>query len=307
MEKEEFLSKYKLLLDEVLEMMKNNNEYDYTDLVPEAFEVAEEIISSINNDYKDGNYNFFYQPVAKLDSKIESCEALFRYKIYDTFINPQVVFYLLRQVNLEKDVLLHQVDKVASDTKKLVNAFGDNFRVKLNVNPQLFKPKFIVTYFEALRRNELKPQNLCIELLESSSFSNLDKNLVIELRKRGVEVLLDDFGTGYSGVDEARTIPFSKLKVAREIITGISENQQTKNSLVNILKLADYPTTSLIFEGIETKEDLTTLNSLFGNVDVQGYILSKSLPLEEFVERKSEIENNFTSEKILLDPDECVE
>lgn len=307
MEKEEFLAKYKILYKEVIEMFNNNNEYDYTDLSPDAFDVAEEIISNINSDYKDGNYCFYFQPIAKLDSKIEKAEALFRYKIYDTFINPQIVFYLLRQINLESEVLLHQIDTIAKDTKILVNKFGDNFKVQFNVNPELFKPKFIITYFECIKKYGLKPSNLNIELLESSSFSSLDKQHVIELRKRGIDVLLDDFGTGYAGVKEANSIPFSKLKVAREIVTGAGINPQIKNSLTNMLSHVNYDNDSLIFEGIETQEDVTAINSLYGNVDIQGYILSKALPLDQFIEKKSELESNFTRDKILLDSNECVE
>ena len=67
---------------------------------------------------------------------------LSRYKIGDIYIHPQVLFALIRQKGLEREILYRQIDMVCKAMPQFIKAFGNDFCASINVNPQLFYKDF---------------------------------------------------------------------------------------------------------------------------------------------------------------------
>ncbi len=100
---------------------------------------------------------------------------------------------------------------------------------------------------------------------------------------RGIWIAVDDFGTGYASLAEVRDLPVDTLKVDRSFVTaevGSPEEAIFRASL----EMARALGCRTVAEGVETEEQLALAMDL-GADYVQGYLLGRPVPVEDFVER----------------------
>lgn len=126
------------------------------------------------------------------------------------------------------------------------------------------------------------PMNrLCIEITEShkpESFVEIGK-AVYFLRHHGIKVALDDFGTGYSTIKYLLYTDLDEIKIDRSYVQGVSKNCTTQETLRHMMSIVSEHTSAITLEGIECKEDMQTLQSMFAccgiNVHGQGYLFGR--------------------------------
>ena len=131
---------------------------------------------------------------------------------------------------------------------------------------------------QAIREHRLEPQNLTLEITESSLLDDVDEaiELVRQLRARGVHVVLDDFGTGFSSLSYIKDIPVSGLKLDQSFIADL-EQPKTATVIRAILDIAREFGISVTAEGVETAEQLAALKTL-GCLRAQGHYYSDAMP-----------------------------
>lgn len=97
------------------------------------------------------------------------------------------------------------------------------------------------------------------------------------LRKRGALIAVDDAGSGYSGLKQLLEIRPQLLKLDRELVTNVHQDE-AKRALVQMLgELAGRLDAWLLAEGIETAAELQCLHQL-GVPLGQGYFLARPMP-----------------------------
>lgn len=127
---------------------------------------------------------------------------------------------------------------------------------------------------------------LGVELTESALAA--DPNGAIEvltaLREGGLGVAIDDFGTGFSSLAALRSYPFTHVKIDRQFVVGMVEDPRDAAIVSSIITMARAFDMTTVAEGVETPEQLAALTDA-GIDTVQGFLLSRPLPLEELFER----------------------
>ena len=151
--------------------------------------------------------------------------------------------------------------------------------IAVNVSPaQFLRPDFLDSVSNALATAGLEPGRLEVEVTESLFMGEVPiaLNNLHGLRKLGVRVALDDFGTGYSSLAYLSTLPIDSLKIDGSFVRGMSEAPQNVEIVRAVLNLGRSLGKKVIAEGIETVEQLATLQAMGVHVG-QGYLLSRPL------------------------------
>lgn len=106
---------------------------------------------------------------------------------------------------------------------------------------------------------------------ESKDGKNLDKK-VEYIRKSGMQIAVDDFGVGYSNEIRILSLLPDIIKIDLEMIQGINKNVDKQNLVANLVSFCHQKGVKVVAEGIETKEDLSTVIKL--EIDyAQGFYL----------------------------------
>lgn len=161
--------------------------------------------------------------------------------------------------------------------------------VNLSVR-QLYQPNIVELVQQVLAETDISPEYLELEITESMMM-DIDRALVIiqELKRTGVQLSLDDFGTGYSSLHYLREYPIDKIKIDQSFIKNSMFDSNDMAIVQTIISMARHLKMDVLAEGIETREQLVFLqNNLC--YQGQGYLFSKPLPPEEFVQYFNEIE-----------------
>lgn len=143
---------------------------------------------------------------------------------------------------------------------------------------------------------KVNPAHICFEITESAAmhWPEIVLEVVTRIRLKGFSLSIDDFGTGYSSLVELQQLPFTELKIDKSFITDLNQNQANLHIVRAIINLAQNMELSLVAEGVETSDALTRLKEL-GCDNLQGYLISKPLSVDEFIIwYKSKIDKNGT-------------
>jgi EAL domain-containing protein (putative c-di-GMP-specific phosphodiesterase class I) len=127
--------------------------------------------------------------------------------------------------------------------------------------------------------HDLRPENLCIEITESTliDVGSSTRGRVHELKDLGVSIALDDFGTGWSSLSYLRRFPFDVVKIDQSFVAGLGTNHDDTQLVKAVIDLAHALNLGTIAEGIETEGQDQLLRQM-GCSQAQGYLYGRAEP-----------------------------
>ena len=125
-----------------------------------------------------------------------------------------------------------------------------------------------------------------LEITETVFFNEKERMLEVmrNLKEFNMNLSIDDFGSGYSSLNLLRDIPFDVLKIDRGFLDESAQSESGKWILRKIVEMADGLNLRVICEGVETHEQVDMLLDI-GCIFAQGFLYSRPIPLEEFIEK----------------------
>jgi EAL domain-containing protein (putative c-di-GMP-specific phosphodiesterase class I) len=138
---------------------------------------------------------------------------------------------------------------------------------------------------QALRETGLEAWRLELEITENIVMENSEA-LVRDfnrLRSLGVRLSIDDFGTGYSSFRYIKSFPIDRLKIDQSFIGNMDRDASDAAIVHAIIGLAKNLNLEVIAEGVETEAQRDRL-AAEGCTEMQGFLFSRPLPAEDFVE-----------------------
>lgn len=140
-------------------------------------------------------------------------------------------------------------------------------------------------YIRIMDEQRIDPKRINLEITESASVSA--KNVLLDnmsvLMSRGVRFSLDDFGTGQSNLNYIVEMPVHIVKFDRGMTNAYFENGKARYVMDAAMHMIHGMDLSIVAEGIETEEQLRTMENL-GIQYIQGYYFSKPLSEQHFLE-----------------------
>ncbi|MEM9171794.1 MAG: sensor domain-containing phosphodiesterase [Pseudomonadota bacterium] len=203
------------------------------------------------------------------------------------FVSPQQILTAARDTNriLELD---QWVVRTALSFLKRWNEAGVSFR-RLSVNldgSTICNGSFSLWLQDTLARHDVSGEQLDIEIIESSFFSDFEQvaDAMRAISSLGVSFSLDDFGTGYSALSYLRELPVDTIKIDRSFIKNIETDSVTHALCKSILSLADNLRMDTVAEGVETESQFLLLQQMQCPT-IQGYFFARPVPVDVFERR----------------------
>jgi diguanylate cyclase (GGDEF)-like protein len=157
--------------------------------------------------------------------------------------------------------------------------------VAVNVSPaQLGMQAPMEWIMAALRRHDLPPDMLEIEMTESAVMQEVDSAVggLCELARQGVKLGVDDFGTGHSNLSRLGQLPITSIKIDRSLITSIATRPKDAAIVRAVIEIAHTLGAQVVAEGVETAQQLAILRRSRCDF-MQGYLLCRPLTADAFL------------------------
>ncbi|MBW4093858.1 MAG: EAL domain-containing protein [Proteobacteria bacterium] len=230
----------------------------------------------------DGGLDVHFQPMVMLAApqRIVGAEALARWRHPEHGMVPPSEFIPLA----EGAGLIGELGAWVLRTACARAARWPELHVAVNLSPeQVRRPGLVDLVTAVLAETRLPPSRLELEITEGILLHDTAATLVTldRLRTLGVGIALDDFGTGYSSLSYLRRFPFSKLKVDRSFIAGITTDPGAAAIVQAVVSLGRSLAIRVTAEGVETEEQVSLLRAI-GCEEAQGYLFGHPCPAEAF-------------------------
>ncbi|MBO6129111.1 MAG: EAL domain-containing protein [Pseudobutyrivibrio sp.] len=256
----------------------------YDGSMREKVRYSQEISAQLSTAIRENQIIPYLQPIVDVNGKIVGAEALARWiHPVQGFMNPGSFIPTFEENGMIVDVDKHIWEYACKilDSWKIIHP--DMF-ISVNISPKDFFLTDVLTDIKTfVKKYDINPRNLRIEVTETSMMSNIDGRMKMleDFRKNNFIVEMDDFGSGYSSLNMLKDMPVDVLKIDMKFL-GKTDDQEKANKIVkNIICLSDDLGIMSLTEGVETKEQFEMLKEM-GCLLFQGYYFSKPLPLDEF-------------------------
>lgn len=225
----------------------------------------------------------YYQPVYNIGKgRIDAAEALLR---YNDGKHPDIE-RVIRAAEQYREIASFDLWMLEEVLKKLplLKERGVE-RINVNLSPVTCSQEGLEKkVFGLLEQYGADPANICFEITETQCVeANIGflSRLTDSLMKHGLKVAIDDFGKEESNLLRIMKIPFSILKLDKEVIRSLNDSELSKSMVESIVQFFHRYEIGITAEGIETYQQARAL-TLIGCDNLQGYLFSKPLPLQEF-------------------------
>ena len=232
----------------------------------------------LKNAFSDNQFYLEYQPQVVLKgAHLFHLEALIRWQHPDMgLISPEDFIPLAESSGLIIPLGAWVLETACIQAKKLMDA-GIETIIAVNVSPnQLRDPGFFQMVKDVLQKSELPPDNLELEITESTFVENIDDvvKLLDALRALGISISLDDFGSGFSSFNHLKKLPIDVLKIDRSFVIELETSKESRVIAATIVQLAKALSITVIAEGVETLGQLEFMQKHECEI-VQGFFFYK--------------------------------
>lgn len=223
-------------------------------------------------------FSLVYQPqYTAEDKKLRGFETLIR--LSDSKgkqVSPGDFIPVAEKSNLIIEVDRWVMQNAMREFKTLI-AKSPDVLLSINISAtHLLDSSFMDDLDNIMAETEFPARNLELELTESVFVDSLDraKDVMLEIKKRGIHIALDDFGTGYSSLSYLRELPIDLLKIDKVFVDSIIDDPREESFVAAIISLSKIMKFAVISEGVEEESQLATLRKL-GCDYIQGFIWGK--------------------------------
>lgn len=231
-------------------------------------------------------FELYFQPKVNLfDLTTQSAEVLIRWN------HPQrgLLFPVDFIPHAERSRLIIDIGEwVINETCRYLQQWDEaglpEFLLSFNASPrQLLDGGIFIRQVEnAMRRFEVDPRRLTMEITETALMNDVSMITTAKVNELGISLSLDDFGTGYSSLSLLQKLPLASLKIDKSFVFGFLANQTDDTLVKSIIGLGRDLGLNVVAEGIETADQAKILAG-YGCHYGQGYYFSKPVPEKTFI------------------------
>jgi EAL domain-containing protein (putative c-di-GMP-specific phosphodiesterase class I) len=248
----------------------------------------EKMLLCMKRAIENESFEVYYQPIYSTKTgRFESCEALVR--LFDEelgMLDPEEMVILA-----EKNGLIDKIGDIIF--RKVCEFMRDNDYASLGLKyievnlstVQCMKLALPDSIRSIMDHYQLPSSAINLEITETAELEDegtLLKN-VRTLDKMGINFSIDDYGSGFASAGYLIKFPVTLVKIDKSILWNAMEDKDAMVVLKHTISMVQELNKHIVVEGVETNEMKRIL--MENGVDyLQGYLFSKPIPAEKFVE-----------------------
>ncbi len=236
--------------------------------------------------YGCAEFQVYFQPkVSVRTGQIHHCEALIRWISPTGIIGPMEFIPQAEETGLIVPLTWWVIAECCRQGRRFADA-GMPMSISINVSAQvLMHDDFLRILQDAVRETGMDIRHLDIEITEGTLLKDVERvNAVLHaLHSMGVEVSVDDFGTGYSSLSYLTKLAVDRIKVDRSFVSGIAHDEDSRAIVRAIVAMGKSLHMLITAEGVETEDQYDFLRNIVCD-EVQGYMISRPIPAERYIE-----------------------
>lgn len=240
----------------------------------------------MHNALEQGHFVPFLQPKYELEGEsIAGAEALVRWiDPEEGMIYPNEFIPLFESNGFIVELDLYMFEEVCKLVERWNKEGHPIIPVSVNLSRSHFEiPNFFDYYEYVLKKYDVPPRSIEIELTESLFFNDMESLsvLVQQIHDAGLSCSIDDFGSGYSSLNMLKDVKVDALKLDRVFFESGDNDERGKDIVQSVIQLAQALDLHTISEGVEEREQVEFLKEMHCDL-IQGYVFAKPMPVPEF-------------------------
>lgn len=224
-----------------------------------------------NGEGLDFDFTMAFQPIVNTTTQV-----IFAHEALVRGLNQETASQIFENIN---DTNRYRFDQ-SCRTKaiKLAADLGMQSYLSINFLPNaVYQPELCIrTTLDAAETFGFPIEKIIFEITEGEKIEN--KNHVREIveyyKAKGFKTAIDDFGAGYAGLNLLAEIQTDIIKLDMALIRHIDHDRIRQAIVKGIIQVCQELSITIIAEGIETQDELRTLQN-FGIELFQGYYFAK--------------------------------
>lgn len=276
----------RVLVKTLKEMEEANEEPKFLNRGDSFGMMSRMLLEDLEKAIKNDDLYLVYQPQVDNDGKCVGAEALLRW-IHPLYgeIYPPLTIYLAKQGELLPELEKRIFEMAVRGISQISQAYDGKFKISVNITAKSLQWDVVPSIENSLKKYQVAPEYLWVEITEQDVLSNKESvvSKIRELKNCGHTLLIDDFGMGHTSLIYLQSNYFGVVKLDGSLVRNILENETNQKIVASIVELAGRLGIKVISEYVETEEHWNKLKEL-GCDWYQGYLFSKPISLEEFIE-----------------------
>lgn len=236
-----------------------------------------------------GELQVYYQPQVNAENgHMEGIEALLRWN-HPTLgpVSPSEFIPIAEETGIIMDIGRWVLKEVCAQLRSWQEESLTVPTIAVNLSARQFMaPDLVSSVRDIVRRTPCDPQQIVIEITESSSMNDIESVLPLlhEFKSLGFQIAIDDFGKGYSALGYMKQFPIDILKIDKSFVQELTSDKKSAVITKAIIDMAHGMNLKVIAEGVETTEQLEYLRTMDCDI-VQGYIIDPPMSSDRLESR----------------------
>ena len=273
----------------------------YSEEIQKKLQEEKNLENCMRESLQRHEFEVYLQPKYSLKNKrIYGAEALIRWNHPELgFLSPVEFIPIFEKNGFIVNLDLFVFEEVCMLLKERMVKKKPLFPISVNMSRAHFmKQNFLDDYIAIRKRFDIPAEYLEIELTETMVFENPEvfHSIIHIIHDAGFSCSMDDFGSGCSSLNMLKDLELDTVKLDGAFFSSENMDNQKENIIVrSIIDMTKKLDMSTVAEGIETVDQINFLNMTPCDL-VQGYVISKPVPIREFEKLVAEQHSQTRSE-----------
>ncbi len=257
--------------------------YYYQDKLTQNVTDRLQLISDIRQGLKQNEFVVHYQPqYGHKSAGLVGAEALVRWQHPARgLLSPAEFIPVAEQSGLINDLGIYVLKTACKQCNSWWKQGLLQFSLAINLSVNQLRPGFAEQLYQIVSEINFPVNRLEMEVTESLIMKYDDLSELRAMKALGISISMDDFGTGHSSLAQLKHLPIAKLKIDRSFVKDIPEDPNDMIIAKTIISMGHSLGLKIVAEGVETEIQRDFLTAE-GCDFLQGYLLSRPLPAEQF-------------------------